>query len=294
MKFKKITKAILPVAGFGTRFLPATKVQPKEMLAIFDTPAIQFIVEEAVAAGITDIFIITGRGKRAIEDHFDINFELEKLLQKKGKNSELVKIQRISSSANFYYVRQSIPLGNGDAISKASSLIPKGEPVAVLFGDDLVFSSKKKNGLRQLMDIYQSTGAPAILLCPVSPDKIHKYGIVNFSRKNKNVGLITDIIEKPNSKQAPSNLSIVGKFIINSEILAKLQNLESKKKLGEELELTSALQEYIQDGNQIYGKILEGKRFDVGDKEDFLRANLFIAKKKLGKRKVKKIIQNFI
>ena len=287
---KKITKAILPVAGFGTRFLPATKVQPKEMLSIFDTPAIEFIVEEAVEAGIEEIILITGRGKRAIEDHFDRNVELENLLKSREKFAELAKIQRISRMANFSYVRQPEPLGDGHAILCAKNLIAPDESVLVLFGDDIVDNGKGKNSVQQLMEIYEKTQNPVILLQKIDQKDSEKYGIVKISREFQQAGEILDVVEKPKPNEAPSDLAIVGKYIITPEILQNLAKLEADK--SGEIRLSAAFQQYLQNGGQLMGKVLEGKRFDIGDKLGFLEATLHFALKKEGD-KAQQIIEKF-
>ncbi len=287
---KKITKAILPVAGFGTRFLPATKVQPKEMLSIFDTPAIEFIVEEAVEAGIEEIILITGRGKRAIEDHFDRNVELENLLKSREKFEELAQIQRISRMANFSYVRQPEPLGDGHAILCAKNLIAPDESVLVLFGDDIVDNEKGKNSVQQLMEIYEKTQNPVILLQKIDQKDSEKYGIVKISRDFQQSGDILDVVEKPKPNEAPSNLAIVGKYIITPEILKNLAKLEADQ--SGEIRLSAAFRQYLQNGGQLMGKVLEGKRFDIGDKLGFLEATLHFALKKEGD-KAQQIIEKF-
>ena len=288
---KKITKAILPVAGFGTRFLPATKVQPKEMLSIFDTPAIEFIVEEAVEAGIEEIILITGRGKRAIEDHFDRNVELENLLKSREKFSELEKIQRISRMANFSYVRQPEPLGDGHAILCAKNLIAPDEAVLVLFGDDIVDNEGGKNSVQQLLEVYEKTGNPTILLQKIAKKDSEKYGIVKISRDFENFAEISSVVEKPTPDQAPSDLAIVGKYIITPQILQKLANLQPDK--SGEIRLSAAFDEYLRDKGKLMGKVLEGKRFDIGDKLGFLEATLHFALKKEG-AKAENIIRNFL
>lgn len=275
---KKIKKAILPVAGFGTRFLPATKAQPKEMLPIFDTPAIQFIVEEAVEAGIEDIIIVTGRGKRAIEDHFDANFELEYALRGKGKEKELDLIRKISNLANFIYVRQPMPKGDGHAILCAKSLIGKDEAVVVLFGDDIVDNQKGLNATQQLISVYEKHQSPVVLLDKVPAEDVSKYGIVGMDSQQDLVGKIHEYVEKPSPAEAPSNLGVVGKFIINYEILELLEKTAPHP--DGEIRLANAFKDYLAQGGDLYGKILEGKRFDTGDKLGFLKATLHFALKK--------------
>ncbi len=273
----KIKKAILPVAGFGTRFLPATKAQPKEMLPIFDMPAIQFIVEEAVEAGIEDIIIVTGRGKRAIEDHFDANFELEQALKGKGKEKELEMINKISNLANFIYVRQSQPLGDGHAILRARDLIGENEPVVVLFGDDIVDNPSGINATQQLIEIYEQTKNPVVLLDRVLKTEVNKYGIVEWDEKEKNSGMINSIVEKPSIETAPSDLGIVGKFILTPEVFKVLE----KTNPGEdgEIRLSNAFIDYLGQDGALQGRILEGQRFDTGDKLGFLKATLYYALK---------------
>ncbi len=274
----KIRKAILPVAGFGTRFLPATKAQPKEMLPIFDTPAIQFIVEEAVAAGIEDIIMVTGRGKRAIEDHFDSNFELESALAEKRKGHQLAMIRNISSLANFVYVRQAQPLGDGHAILCASDLIADNEPVVVLFGDDLVDNGMGKNAVQQLIDVYEATQSPVVLLDEVPEQEVEKYGICEIEKRGNHTGKILSVVEKPPVDQAPSNLAVVGKFVLTPEVFSYLKT-QGPGPDGE-IRLTNAFKRYLSQGGELLGKTLEGKRFDTGDKLGFLKATLHYALQK--------------
>ncbi len=287
----KIKKAILPVAGFGTRFLPATKAQPKEMLPIFDTPAIQFIVEEVVAAGIEEIIFVTGRGKQSIENHFDANFELEYALKVKGKKKELEMIQKISKMANFSYVRQSKPMGDGHAILCAKNLIEKNEPVVVLFGDDLVDNQNGKNAVQQLIEVYEKTKKSVILLEEVEKEETKKYGIVDFVKEKDFYGKISGFVEKPDPKDAPSNLGVIGKFILTPDLLKILEKTEVGK--DGEIRLASAFIESIRRGDTLYGKILEGERFDTGDKFGFLKATLHYALKKENKS-VLKALQGFL
>ena len=220
---KPIKKAILPVAGFGTRFLPATKAQPKEMLPIFDTPAIQHIVAEAVEAGIEDIIVVTGRGKRAIEDHFDANFELEHALFEKKKMKELEMVQSISDMANFIYVRQPQPLGDGHALLCAQSLVEDDEAVVVLFGDDLVDNPGGSNAVQQLIDVYQATGESVVLLEKVPDERVSQYGIVDYTKVDKHHGTVSRFVEKPSLADAPSNLGVIGKYILTPNIWHKLR-----------------------------------------------------------------------
>ena len=288
---KKITKAILPVAGFGTRFLPATKAQPKEMLPIFDTPAIQYIVEEAVQAGIKDIIIVTGRGKRAIEDHFDANFELEHALFEKKKSKELAMIQQISDMANFVYVRQPRPLGDGHALLCAQSLIEDDESVVVLFGDDLVDNQGGKNAVEQLMEVHESTGESVVLLEKVPKERLSQYGVVDFKPKGKHDGQIHRFVEKPSIEDAPSDLGVIGKYILTPSIWHKLKTTAPGP--DGEVRLANAFSDYLGDHGKIYGRILEGQRFDTGDKMGFLKATLHFALKREDAA-VKEALRDFV
>lgn len=272
---KPVTKAILPVAGMGTRFLPATKAQPKEMLPIFDTPAIQFIVEEAVNAGITDIIIVTGRNKRAIEDHFDTNFELEYALKERGKEKELKLVQDISNLANIAYVRQNQPLGDGHAILCADHLIEDDEPVVVLFGDDIVDNPGGPNAVQQLLEVYEETKNSVVLLEEIDMKESYKYGIVGFDQIMEKTVNIKAYVEKPAPSLAPSNLGVVGKYIITPEIMAHLR--ETKIGNDGEIRLANAFAKVLSNGGHISGRILEGVRFDTGDKLGFLKATLHFA-----------------
>lgn len=271
---KKIRKAILPVAGFGTRFLPATKAQPKEMLSIFDTPAIEFVVREAVEAGIEEIILITGKGKRSLEDHFDTNFELEYKLEQSAKTHALEMVRNISSLARFAYVRQPKPLGDGHAILCAKDLIGEDESVVVLFGDDLVDNPQGPNAVQQLLNVYEKTQDPVVLLQDIPREETKKYGIVELEKNT-----ITNVVEKPEPAVAPSTCAVVGKFIITPAIWNILRAAESGYTDGE-IRLTDALQKYIKNGGSLRGHILEGKRFDTGDKIGFLDATLHYALKK--------------
>jgi len=274
---KPIRKAILPVAGFGTRFLPATKAQPKEMLPIFDTPAIEHIVREAVAAGIEDIIIVTGRGKRAIEDHFDSNFELEHALFEKKKMKELEMVQRLSDMANFVYVRQPQPLGDGHALLCAKSLVEEDEAVVVLFGDDIVDNDGGLNAVQQLMETYHETGESVVLLEKVPDDRVSQYGIVDYTKADKHHGVVSRFVEKPALADAPSNLGVIGKYILTPNIWHKLKTTSPGPSV--EVRFANAFADHLADNGKIYGRILEGQRFDTGDKIGFLKATLHFALK---------------
>ncbi len=274
-----IKKAILPVAGLGTRFLPATKAQPKEMLPVFDTPAIQFIVEEAVAAGIEEIIIVIGPGKSAIKNHFEPAPELESILEARGKLKELEIVRHISSMANFHYVQQDEPLGDGHAILCAEDFLEADESVVVLFGDDLVDNEAGKNAVEQLLSIYQEKSEPVILLNKIQPEETKKYGVVGLDEQETQQVKINKFIEKPEPEEAPSDLGVVGKFILTPEIITLLK--QQKAGSDGEIRLAQAFDQYLQGGEALWGKVLEGQRFDTGDKQGFLAATLHYAKKHL-------------
>ena len=288
---KPVKKAILPVAGMGTRFLPATKAQPKEMLPIYDTPAIQFIVQEAVEAGIEEIIIVTGRNKRAIEDHFDRNFELEFSLEAKGKHKELALIRGITDMAHVSYVRQPEPKGDGHAILCAERILPPDEPIVVLFGDDLVFNENGPNAVQQLIQAYEETGDPVVLLEEIEPQNTSKYGIVDFEAENGVRGRIKDFVEKPSPADAPSNLGVVGKYLITPEIVKFLQS--SSAGTDGEIRLANAFMDYLHAGKSLQGRILTGTRYDTGDKIGFLKATLHVARQR-GGQEAEDAIREFI
>lgn len=263
----KIRKAIIPAAGLGTRFLPATKSQPKEMLPIVDKPCIHYLVEEAVNSGIEEIIIITGRGKRSIEDYFDHSFELHEHLKKKGKNKELREIEKIDKMAKFVYVRQPFPRGDGDAILQAADLV-KDEPFAILFGDDIYDS--KVPALAQMIKQYQKLNAPVIALTEINKKDSSKYGMVKIKSENNDIYEIMDLIEKPSPSKAPSNLAITGKYIITPELLEALKKSQPTH-ADKELRLIDGMKNFIKK-NPIYGCKIEGERFDTGDKLGYLQA----------------------
>lgn len=266
----KIRKAIIPVAGMGTRFLPASKAQPKEMLPVVDKPVIQYIVEEAVASGIEEIIFVTSNGKRALEDHFDRNFELEYRLEQKKKKKELEEISAIGKLAKFAFVRQQKPLGDGHAILSAIPFVERHEPVAVLFGDD-IFDAKKP-GLRQMIDVYEKYEDPVIGLVEVPKNDVHKYGVVGGKKISKLVTEIDTFVEKPDPKEAPSNLIAVGHYIINPEIMELLKTQKPGK--GGEIRLADAFTTYLKQGRVIYGRKMEGKRYDCGNKLGLIQASI--------------------
>lgn len=284
----KVKKAILPVAGFGTRFLPATKAQPKEMLPIVDKPVIQYLVEEAVESGIEEIIFVTGRGKRAIEDHFDISFELEETLVEKNKQDLLKEVQKIPSLAKFSYVRQPLPLGDGHAILQAYHLIGN-EPALVIFGDCLYDSIVPAS--KQLMETYEKYGDSVIGLSEVEKEEVSKFGVIDGTKLDEFTLEVKGIVEKPKPEDAPSNLVAVGKYIITPEIFEVLSKMSSGK--SGEIRLADAFDIMLSQNRPIYGRILEGEWLDTGDKFNFLKATIHMALKhpEIGK-KIKNYLQN--
>jgi UTP--glucose-1-phosphate uridylyltransferase len=270
----KVKKAIIPAAGLGTRFLPATKAQPKEMLPIVDTPTIQYIIEEAVDAGIEDILIVTGRGKRAIEDHFDKSLELEETLKEKGKDEELARIQKISNMADIHYIRQKEPKGLGHAIWCARKFIGN-DPFAVMLGDDIVRAQKPC--LKQLIQEFEARNSSVIGVQEVPTKDVSKYGVVEYdSSFNSGNGLykVKSLVEKPSIEEAPSNLAIMGRYVLTPEIIDILEHLKPGK--GNEIQLTDALQE-LNGIQEVFAYLFEGKRYDIGDKYGFVQATVEFA-----------------
>ncbi|MDP3837226.1 MAG: UTP--glucose-1-phosphate uridylyltransferase [bacterium] len=267
---QKIRKAILPVAGFGTRFLPATKAQPKEMLPVVDKPVIQYLVEEAVAAGIEEIIFVTGRGKRAIEDHFDYSFELSKTLVEKNKLDLIKKVQAIESLAKFSYVRQSIPLGDGHAISCAAHLVRDDEPVLIMFGDTLYDS--KVSPAKQVIETFEKYGDPVVGLSQVAAEDVNKFGVIDGLDLGEGNFEIKKFVEKPPIGEAPSNLAAVGIYAITPEVLQILKKMENGK--SGEIRLADAFDLMLADGRPLYGKQLEGEWLDTGNKFNLIKANI--------------------
>ncbi|MDI0234077.1 UTP--glucose-1-phosphate uridylyltransferase GalU [Staphylococcus aureus] len=270
---KKIKKAIIPAAGIGTRFLPATKAMPKEMLPILDKPTIQYIVEEAARAGIEDIIIVTGRHKRAIEDHFDSQKELEMVLKEKGKSELLEKVQYSTELANIFYVRQKEQKGLGHAISSARQFIGN-EPFAVLLGDDIVESEVP--AVKQLIDVYEETGHSVIGVQEVPEADTHRYGIIDPLTKNGRQYEVKKFVEKPAQGTAPSNLAIMGRYVLTPEIFDYLKT--QKEGAGNEIQLTDAI-ERMNNDNQVYAYDFEGERYDVGEKLGFVKTTIEYALK---------------
>ena len=269
----KIKKAIIPAAGLGTRFLPATKAMPKEMFPILDKPTIQYIVEEAVAAGIEDIIIVTGKHKRAIEDHFDNQKELEMILGEKGKYDLLDKVQHSSNLANMFYVRQKEQKGLGHAIWSAKQFIGN-EPFAVLLGDDIVQSETP--AIKQLMNQYDETGKSIIGVQQVNENETHRYGIVDPAETNNRLFSVNKFVEKPNEGMAPSNLAIMGRYVLTPEIFDYLEKHEIGA--GGEIQLTDAI-ENLNAKDCVYAYDFEGERYDVGEKTGFVKTTIQFALK---------------
>ena len=266
---QKLTKAVIPAAGLGTRFLPATKACPKEMLPIVDKPTIQYIIEEALASGIKDILIITGHNKRSIEDHFDYNPELELNLREHGKDELLAMVQEIGD-INLHYIRQKEPKGLGHAILCAKSFVGN-EPFAVLLGDDVVYNEEKPC-LQQLIDVYDATGA-SVLGCQTVPwEKVSAYGIVASEATNdERIFKVRDMVEKPKVEEAPSRLAVLGRYVITPEIFAILEQTAPGR--GDEIQLTDALKVLAQE-QDMYAYDFVGRRYDVGDKQGYLEATV--------------------
>lgn len=269
MKREIIKKAIIPAAGLGTRFLPATKAQPKEMLPIVDKPTIQYIIEEAVASGIEEILIVTGRNKKCIEDHFDKSVELEYELEKAGKSELLDLVKDITDMVDIHYIRQKEPKGLGHAISCARTFVGD-EPFAVLLGDDVVYNDEKPC-LKQLIDCYSEYHTSILGVQTVPEKDTNKYGIVNGIHIEGDVYKVTDLVEKPDIDKAPSNIAILGRYILTPKIFEILDKTEPGK--GGEIQLTDALLKLL-DYEAIYAYDFEGKRYDVGDKLGFLKATV--------------------
>jgi UTP--glucose-1-phosphate uridylyltransferase len=263
-------KAVIPAAGLGTRFLPATKAQPKEMLPVYNKPTIQYVVEEAVASGIDDILIITGKGKRSIEDHFDRSFELEYFLRKCGKMDNLVEVEAISEMADIYYVRQKQQKGLGDAILCAEKHIDD-QPFAVLLGDTISQSTTPLT--QKLIEIHEKYGASAIAIESVPKDKIERYGIIKGYEVDNSIYKIENLVEKPSPEVAPSNLAITGRYLLMPEIFEHLKKVSPG--VGGEIQLTDAMRAL----DNIYGYVFPGKMYDIGNTVDWLKSSLEVALK---------------
>jgi len=270
----KVRKAIIPAAGLGTRFLPATKAQPKEMLPIVDKPTIQYIIEEAIASGIENILIITGRGKRAIEDHFDRSFELEEELRKKGQEKLLTQVREIANLVDIHYIRQKEPKGLGHAIYCATNLIGN-EPFAILLGDDIV--DAETPCLKQMIEIYEEYRTSILGVQHVSMDDVSKYGIVSGKQVDDRIYKVKELVEKPEKEKAPSNLAILGRYIVTPRIFEFLER--AKPGINGEIQLTDSLCE-LAKSEPMYAYDFIGKRYDVGNKLGFLQATVEFALKR--------------
>jgi UTP--glucose-1-phosphate uridylyltransferase len=269
-----VRKAVFPVAGLGTRFLPATKAQPKEMLPLVDKPIIQYGVEEAVAAGAATIILVTGRGKNAIEDHFDVSVELETFLEARGKRDQLAEIRKISNLINFAYVRQGEPLGLGHAVLVTRELVG-GQPFAVILSDDVIDADPP--ALKQMIDIFEKVQGPVLAVERVPHEDVSSYGIVDFDpdeRMGEGAYKVRDLIEKPPRSEAPSNLAIIGRYILTPDIFEALS--ETKSDRTGEIQLTNGLRRLLRD-RPVYACEIKGVRHDTGNKLGFLKAVVYFA-----------------
>ncbi|MFZ3558090.1 MULTISPECIES: UTP--glucose-1-phosphate uridylyltransferase GalU [unclassified Streptomyces] len=272
----RITKAVIPAAGLGTRFLPATKATPKEMLPVVDKPAIQYVVEEAASAGLGDVLMITGRNKRPLEDHFDRNHELEAALQKKGDAGRLAKVQESNDLATIHYVRQGDPRGLGHAVLCAAPHVGN-EPFAVLLGDDLI--DPRDPLLQKMVEVQEEHGGSVIALMEVEPSQIHLYGCAAVqATEDGDVVKVTDLVEKPDPADAPSNYAIIGRYVLDPAVFDILRKTEPGR--GGEIQLTDALQQLAADekiGGPVHGVVFKGRRYDTGDRGDYLKAIVRLA-----------------
>ena len=273
----QVRKAVFPAAGLGTRFLPATKAQPKEMLPLVDKPLIQYVIEEAVESGIQNVTIVTGRGKNAIEDHFDVSYELENVLAERGKDEELEEIRRISNMLNVSYVRQKKALGLGHAIKMARDVIGN-EPFAVMLGDDII--DAEVPCMKQMMSLFEKLQSSIIATCAVPETDVSQYGIIRgypVDGYDGRVYRIEDVVEKPSRDEAPSNLAIIGRYILTPEIFDAIDN--TKAGLGGEIQITDAIRLLLEQ-QPVYAYMFEGTRYDAGDKLGFLKATVEFALKR--------------
>ncbi|MDY2574180.1 MAG: UTP--glucose-1-phosphate uridylyltransferase GalU [Fusobacterium necrophorum] len=269
---KKITKAVIPAAGLGTRVLPATKAQPKEMLNIVDKPSLQYIVEELVASGIQDIIIVTGRNKNSIEDHFDFSYELENTLKKDGKTDLLEKVSHISDMANIFYVRQNFPKGLGHAVLKAKPFIQEEEPFIIALGDDIIYNPQYPVS-KQLIDCYEKYGSSVVGCQAVAKEDVSKYGIVKAGEYYDSTSCeIKNFIEKPTLEEAPSTLASLGRYCLSGKIFQYLEKAKPGK--NGEIQLTDSILSMIQAGEKVLAYSFSGKRYDIGDKFGLLKANI--------------------
>ena len=267
----KVRKAVIPAAGLGTRFLPATKAQPKEMLPVVDKPAIQYVVEEAVRAGLNDILVISGRGKRSLEDHFDRSFELEYYLETKGKYDLLKEVRQVSELGVIHYIRQRDPLGLGNAIAVAEPHVG-GQPFAVLLGDDLM--AEDNHVLQQMLKVHERYGRSVVAVMEVPRSDIQLYGSIEPEFVEDNVARAVRLVEKPKPEDAPSNLAVIGRYVLTPEIFDALRDIEPG--VGGEIQITDAINRLAQE-QAVYAYVFEGGRFDIGNKLDYLKATVEMA-----------------
>lgn len=267
----KLRKAVIPAAGLGTRFLPATKAQPKEMLPLIDKPAIQFVVEEAVRAGLTEILIVTGRGKRSIEDHFDRSLELEHFLGSRGKLEELKLVREISDMAEIHYIRQKDPLGLGHAVSIAEAFVG-GEPFVVLLGDDILVDDHPL--LREMLGVHERYGRSVLAVTEVARHEVSLYGVAEVEFVEERLGRVLSLAEKPSPEEARSNLAVIGRYVLTPEIFGCLR--ETPPGRGGEIQLTDAIAR-LAEQQAVYAWTFEGGRFDVGNKLEYLQAVIELA-----------------
>lgn len=276
MKSQKVRKAVIPAAGLGTRFLPATKALAKEMLPIVDIPTIQYIIEEAVASGIEEVLVITNSNKHAMENHFDVNYELEERLKASGKDKQVKLIRDIADLANIYYIRQKEPKGLGHAILCAKTFIGE-EPFAVLLGDDVVVNKNSKPALKQLIDAYEQTKSSVVGVQTVAKEDVCKYGIVELDRMHSHEGRLvklSSMVEKPEIDKSPSQMAVLGRYVLTPEIFELLETQESGAR--GEVQLTDAIKR-LMDRQAVYAYDFEGVRYDVGDKFGFIKATIDFA-----------------
>ena len=271
----RVSKAVIPAAGLGTRFLPATKAMPKEMLPIVDRPVIQYVVEEAVAAGLSDLLMITGRNKNTLENHFDRVAELEQVLSQKGDEKKLFSVQASNQLADIHYTRQGDPRGLGHAVLRAKSHVGHNS-FAVLLGDDIIDS--RDACLTQMLKLHEETGDNVVALMEVTKEQIHLYGVASIGSQDGDVVEVTDLVEKPEADKAPSNLAVIGRYVLRPEMFDILENTQPGR--GGEIQLTDALQhaaKHPEIAGGVRGVIFRGRRYDTGDKLDFIKATLRIA-----------------
>jgi UTP--glucose-1-phosphate uridylyltransferase len=268
-----VRKAVFPAAGLGTRFLPATKAQPKEMLPLVDKPIIQYGVEEALDPGVNNIILVTGRGKNAIEDHFDVSVELETFLEARGKKELLAEIRKISNLINVSYVRQGEPLGLGHAVLVTRDLVGP-EPFAVILGDDVI--DARPPALRQMIDVFEEMGGPVLAIEEVPPENVSAYGIIDAEEVRPGVYRIRDMVEKPPRDEAPSNLAIIGRYVLTPDIFPALEETAREKDRTGEIQLTNGLRKLLKE-RPIYGCRIDGVRHDTGNKLGFLKAVVYFA-----------------